>query len=148
MSAGEHLAIASTMIRKDDRTLRALAMGQGLYFAATGIWPLVHMRSFERVTGAKTDKWLVQTVGILVGVIGGALVSAAIRRTITAETAGLAVGAAAGLGAVDTIFSARGQIQAVYLGDAAVEATLVAVWLRRIFALRRVDTPGSLNARD
>jgi hypothetical protein len=120
------------MIRRDDPTLRALAIGQGLYFAATGIWPLLHLRSFERVTGPKTDTWLVQTVGVLVGVIGGTLLSAAVRRAITVETAGLAVGAAAGLGAVDAVFATRGRISPIYLADAAVEATLIAAWIRRL----------------
>jgi len=32
-----------------------IALAQGLYFAGTGIWPLVHMRSFEAVTGRKTE---------------------------------------------------------------------------------------------
>ena len=32
-----------------------------------GAWPLVHMRSFEWVSGPKTDHWLVQTVaGLLI----------------------------------------------------------------------------------
>ena len=37
---------------------RTLAIGHGLYFAATGVWPLVDMKSFEAVTRPKTDKWL------------------------------------------------------------------------------------------
>ena len=115
-----------------DAPLRALAIGQGLYFAATGIWSLVHLRSFERVTGPKTDKWLVQTVGVLVTVIGGALASAGLRRTITAETAGLAIGAAVGLGTIDTVFTATGRIAPIYLADAAVEAALVMAWLSRL----------------
>ena len=69
---------------------RRLAIGQGLYFAATGVWPLVHMRSFERVTGPKTDTWLVRTVGVLVTVIGGVLAASGLRRRVTAETAALA----------------------------------------------------------
>ena len=43
---------------------RQLAIAQGVYFAATGVWPLIDMRSFERVTGPKADKWLVRTVGV------------------------------------------------------------------------------------
>src|SRR3954452_20641659 len=96
-------------MRSGDRQ-NALAIGQGVYFAATGIWPIVDMRSFEAVTGPKVDKWLVRTVGVLVGVIGGVLVSAAARRRVTAETAGLAIGSAAGLGLIDTIYSAKGRI--------------------------------------
>jgi len=36
---------------------RAIATKQGVYFLATGIWPLVHVQSFQAVTGRKTDNW-------------------------------------------------------------------------------------------
>lgn len=39
--------------------------GQGVYYIASGAFPLVSMRLFERVTGKKTDRWLVQMVGML-----------------------------------------------------------------------------------
>ncbi|MBV8580277.1 MAG: hypothetical protein JOZ86_06540, partial [Candidatus Eremiobacteraeota bacterium] len=35
------------------------------YYLATGLWPLLDMRSFELVTGRKTDRWLVKMVGAL-----------------------------------------------------------------------------------
>jgi hypothetical protein len=107
---------------------RILAIGHGAYFAATGIWPLVHMRSFEAVTGPKVDKWLVRTVGVLVTVIGGTLIAAGMRRCISAETVGLATGAAVGLGAVDVLGVGTGTIGPVYLLDAAVEGALAVAW--------------------
>jgi hypothetical protein len=109
-------------------TARTLALAQGAYFVATGVWPLVHMRSFEAVTGPKVDKWLVKTVGVLVAVAGGVLVSAAARRRVTAETAALAIGTAAGLGAIDTIYAGKRRIARIYLADAALEAALVSAW--------------------
>jgi hypothetical protein len=114
-------------MNSDDRQ-NALAIGQGVYFAATGLWPLVDMRSFEAVTGPKTDKWLVRTVGVLVTVIGGALISAGARRAVTPEIAGLAVAAAAGLGIVDVVYSTKGRISKIYLADAAAEAALITAW--------------------
>jgi hypothetical protein len=105
-----------------------LALVQGAYFAATGIWPLIHMRSFEAVTGPKVDKWLVRTVGVLVAVVGGVLISAGTRRRVTPEVAALAAGCAAGLGGIDTIYAAKGRISPVYLADAALEAALVGAW--------------------
>lgn len=51
----------------------ALATGQGLYFLVTGIWPLVHIKSFQWVTGPKVDLWLVKTVGVLIAVMGAVL---------------------------------------------------------------------------
>src|SRR3954470_2571453 len=98
-----------------DPAVRSLTLAQGLYFTATGIWPLVHMRSFEAVTGPKADKWLVKTVGVLVSVTGGVRVSAAARRTLPPDPAALAIGSAAALGAVDTIYAAKKRIPPIYL---------------------------------
>jgi hypothetical protein len=114
-------------MRSGDRQ-NALAIGQGVYFAATGIWPIVDMRSFEAVTGPKVDKWLVRTVGVLVAAIGGALISAGARRAVTPEIAGLAIGSAAGLGLIDVIYASRGRISKIYLADAAAEAAVITAW--------------------
>lgn len=105
-----------------------LALAQGLYFAATGVWPLIDIDSFERVTGPKVDKWLVRPVGILVGVIGATLISAGVRRKVTGETMALAAGSAAGLGAIDAFYAGTARIAPIYLADAAVEAAIVVAW--------------------
>jgi hypothetical protein len=46
---------------------------QAAYYCLTGIWPLLHLASFEAVTGPKTDDWLVKMVGLLAAVIGATL---------------------------------------------------------------------------
>ncbi len=109
--------------------VRALALGQAVYFAVTGVWPLVSMRTFEAVTGPKTDHWLVRTVGILVTVIGAVLGLAGWRRRVPPETAVLAVGSAAGLAAIDVVYVAKGRISPIYLLDALAEAVLIVAWL-------------------
>ena len=109
---------------------RRTALAQGIYFTATGVWPLLHMASFEAVTGPKVDKWLVRTVGMLVGIVGAVLVSAAARDRVTEEIVALGIGAAAGLGAIDTIYASRGRIAPIYLADAALEALIVGAWSR------------------
>jgi hypothetical protein len=113
----------------------ALTLGQGLYYVATGIWPLFSMRTFEAVTGPKTDRWLVKTVGVLVGVIGATLILAGRRRRVGPEPALLAAGSAAGLAAVDTVYATRGRIAKIYLLDAILEVVLVAAWI--VLASRR-----------
>jgi hypothetical protein len=54
-------------------------ISQGFFYLATGLWPFISASSFQKVTGPKTDFWLVKTVGVLVSVIGGALISAGLR---------------------------------------------------------------------
>jgi hypothetical protein len=105
-----------------------IASLQGTYFLATGIWPLVSRRTFERVTGPKVDFWLAQTVGVLVASVGATMVVGARRRRIGPELEILAVSSAAGLAAIDLTFSLRGRISKVYLLDAAVESAIVASW--------------------
>lgn len=105
-----------------------LALLQGTFYVATGLWPILHMRSFERVTGPKTDRWLVKTLGALVGAVGGVLLHSGLRKAPSTDLAAAAAGNAAALAAADVIYVARGRIPAVYLLDAAVELGLVLGW--------------------
>lgn len=111
-----------------DGITTALSWGQGIYYLVTGLWPLFSMRTFEAVTGPKADKWLVKTVGVLVGIVGAVLMLAARRRHLAPEPVLLAAGSAAGLAAIDTVYATRGRISKVYLLDAAVEIAIVAAW--------------------
>jgi hypothetical protein len=107
-----------------------LAIAQGAYYALTGLWALGHVRSFQAITGPKTDVWLVKTVGVLVAVIGGTLMLAGARRRRTPELPVLAAGSAAGLAGIDTVYVAKGRISPIYLLDAVVEVVLLALWSR------------------
>ncbi len=108
---------------------RVLAVSQGIFYLATGIWPLISIRTFERVTGPKTDRWLVKTAGVLISAIGGALLAAGQRREVTPPIQFLAVGSAIGLTSIDLIYVARRRISRVYLLDAVAEIILIAGWL-------------------
>lgn len=107
---------------------RLLARAQGAMNILGGAWPLVHLSSFEAVTGPKTDRWLVHTVGGLLVATGWAQVRA------TATDAGLAGARRQGLGtavtllAIDVIYLARGQLRWTYLLDAATEAAWIVAW--------------------
>lgn len=105
---------------------RRLARAHGAYYVATGLWPIVSMRTFEAVTGPKTDRWLVRMVGLLAAVIGASLLPG--RRRTTDRT--LAIGSALAFASIDTWYAARRTIRPVYLADAVVELALVAGWLR------------------
>ena len=50
---------------------RRVAGVQAAFYVGTGVWPIVHRRSFERVTGPKTDFWLARTVGLNVAAVRG-----------------------------------------------------------------------------
>ncbi|MBW3621822.1 MAG: hypothetical protein KY468_00250 [Armatimonadetes bacterium] len=105
-----------------------MALTQAALYISTGIWPLVHMKSFVKVTGPKNDYWLVKTVGVLVTVIGGVVGVAGLRRTKAKEIPLLAMGAAAGLTAIDIIYVIERRILPVYLLDALAELGLIGCW--------------------
>lgn len=107
-----------------------LARLQAAYYIASGLLPLVSMRVFEAITGPKTDRWLVKTVGLLVAVIGGALGLAARRRRVEPEVVLVAAGSAGALAVIDFVYVAKRRISPVYLLDAVAEIALLAGWLR------------------
>jgi hypothetical protein len=111
--------------RAASRLVVAVALAQGGYDALTGLWPLVGIRTFERVTGPKVDRWLIQTVGVLVLAVGASLGLAGARRRVTPELALLAASSAAGLAAIDAVYVARRRIAPIYLLDALPEAVLL-----------------------
>lgn len=113
------------------QSLRSVPSLQGSYYLITGLWPWIHLRSFEWLSGPKTDDWLVRTVGLLVAVVGAVLLLATWRRRITAEIAFLALGSAGALAFVDVYYVAVGRIWPIYLGDAVLQVLLILGWLRR-----------------
>lgn len=101
---------------------------QGVYYLITGIWSLVGIKSFQEVTGPKTDVWLVKTVGVIVTVVGGVLLSAGLRRQTSPEIAALSIGSAASLGGVSLWYPLRGRISKVYWLDTIAESMLIGSW--------------------
>ena len=59
--------------------VRVMLLGQGAYYAVTGLWPLIHMRSFEAISGPKRDQWLVKTIGLLLTAFSSVLLLAGMR---------------------------------------------------------------------
>jgi hypothetical protein len=115
----------------DDATsARRLALAQAAYYGLTGIWPFVDIQSFERITGPKRDRWLVYTVGAVVTAVGASLALAARGDPRRPETVALATGTAAGLGAIDVTYVAKGTISPMYLVDALAQGALIAGWVR------------------
>lgn len=116
------------MARTSPRLLIALAAIQGAFYAATGIWGLVDLDSFQFVTGPKNDLWLVRTVSVLVLAIGGVLMVAAARLHVAFELILLAMGSALGLAIIDIVYATADAIRDVYLLDAAVEIGFTLAW--------------------
>jgi hypothetical protein len=105
-------------------------MAQAIYFLTTGIWPLVSMRTFEKVTGPKVDEWLVRMVGLLAATIGVGLSVGARRDPRAPEIRTMGLLSALSFGAVDIYYVLRRRISPVYLLDAVAEGVFIAAWMR------------------
>ncbi len=102
---------------------------QGVFYTVSGIWPLVDIDSFQFVTGPKVDLWLVRTVGLLLAVLGLALLRAARGRRVSSDLILVAAGQALALAVIDVVYVTAGRISPIYLLDAAAELVLVAGWI-------------------
>jgi energy-converting hydrogenase Eha subunit E len=109
-------------------TPRVAPLTQGIFYVATGLWPIIHLRSFESVTGPKIDKWLVRTLGGLITAVGATLIVGAFERRASRSLRMLGISSALALGLADVVYAARGRISKVYLGDAVAEGAMVASW--------------------
>lgn len=110
-----------------------------LSFVVGGIWAIVGRRSFEAITGPKTDYWLVRTVGGLLAAVGAVIGMAGAGQRLTADIRWLAIASSAVLTAVDLVYVARRRISPVYLLDAIANLVLIAGWL----GFRERQQPGS-----
>ena len=105
-----------------------MAMAQGVVNLVGGLWPLLHVRSFEAVFGPKVDRWLVKTVSGLLVVNGVTLLSS--RRSVEGVVVArrLGIGTAAVLAVIDLVYVPVRRISPMYLLDAAVELGWIVAW--------------------
>jgi hypothetical protein len=108
---------------------RLTALAHGIYYGVGGAWPLVHIESFEKVTGGKWDNWLVRTVGWLMVSLAAAFLPAS-KRGVTRELKIVGLLSSASVGGVAAFYGMRGRISKLYLLDAAIQFALAALWLR------------------
>lgn len=113
-----------------------LARCHGAFNVVGGLWPLLHLPSFEAVFGPKTDKWLVRTVAGLLVANGVAQLQAAgtkgRRKAGSLDQARrVGIGTAITLAAIDLIYVPKGRISKMYLADAAAEIAWLIAWRSR-----------------
>jgi hypothetical protein len=102
----------------------------GVFNVLNGLWPLVHMSSFETVFGPKTDKWLVRTVGGLLLANGIAQFRAGNGIAEVQQARRIGLGTAATLTTIDLVYVGNGTLSRMYLLDAAAELLWIALWYR------------------
>jgi len=106
-----------------------VALLHGAWLALTGAWPLVHLRSFKRVTGPRPEGWLTRGMGACLLDIGVALAAAGARGKVAREMRLLGGGVALSLAAMDLYYAGkRRRISPVHLLDAAAQLAFAALW--------------------
>lgn len=107
---------------------------QGGYYLVTGLWPIVHLRSFEAVTGPKPEGWLVKMVGALAAsvgltLLGGRAIGPTLRTAQSIRRLGLL--SALSFAGVDLWYGGvRRRIAPVYALEALPELAFAAYWAR------------------
>jgi hypothetical protein len=101
-----------------------------VYYVLTGLWALLHIGSFQWVTGPKVDTWLVKTVGALVLVSGSVMAISGFRRRDVPEVHWLAGASAVAFAAVETFYVLKRRISLVYFLDALAEVALLVMLVR------------------
>ncbi len=104
-----------------------MAKAHGAFNLANGLWPLLHLRSFEAVFGPKVDTWLVRTVAGLLVSAGYAQVTAGTAEEWT-QARRVGLGTAATLLLIDAVYVPRRRLRWTYALDAVAEAALLAGW--------------------
>lgn len=102
---------------------------QGVFYVITGLWPIVHLSSFEKVTGRKRDGWLAKSMGALVTAVGAALIVGSLEPRPSRTLTWLGMGSALALGVADLVFAKQSKAPRVYLADAAAEGAALATWI-------------------
>ncbi len=101
---------------------------QGMFYVATGLWPIIHFRSFERMTGPKRVRWVAKLMGGMVAAIGTALIIGSMNTRPPRPLRWLGIGSAMALGLADLIQTARGRQPKAHLADAAAEGAAMVTW--------------------
>jgi hypothetical protein len=112
------------------RSGSSVAFAQGAANLVGGLWPLVHLRSFEAVFGPKADRWLVKTVAGLLVANGLTQLSSGRSDEALMVARRLGIGTAVVLAAIDLVYVPAGRISPTYLLDAAVELGWIVAWSR------------------
>ena len=107
-----------------------LARAHGAFNVVGGLWPLLHIRSFEVVTGPKTDRWLVRTVAGLMVANGLVQWRAEPSSDGLAAARRIGLGTAVTLASIDVAYAIPHRISRMYLVDAALEAGWALAWAR------------------
>lgn len=103
---------------------RIIMLLQGIYYVATGLWPLVHLGSFEAITGPKVDRFTLRSTALLIVIVGALLMLASRKNNPDPGFTALGAATAVGLASVEAVHVRK--VRPVYRLEAIGEIMLAA----------------------
>lgn len=112
-----------------NRFLHILLWTQGLYTLLTAAWAIIDIDSFMKLTGPKTDIWLVKTVAAVLVSIGLFFLTCIFVRSSVVPMAVLAITSSLGLICIDFYYSSKKIISSIYQADGILQIIFVICWI-------------------
>ncbi|WP_394673772.1 hypothetical protein [uncultured Chryseobacterium sp.] len=109
--------------------LRFIPFLQAVYYFVTGLWPLVHLKSFFEVTGPKTDVWLVQMVGALIFSYSILFFYMALTRQLLHIHAVVGSLSSFAIGCIEFYYYLQGTLRGVYYVGFIIETCFFMYWI-------------------
>jgi hypothetical protein len=119
------------------RVYLSAIIAQAIYYFILGVWPLVNYDTYQRLTGrGEVDPWQLRLIGMLLAVIGAALLAGAYRGYLTPEMVILGAGSALVLLITHLVAVAQQKASSVYIIDAAAESVFLLWWAWNVIGTR------------
>ena len=120
------------------RVYLGVIIAQAIYYLLLGLWPLINYDTYQRLTGrgAEVDPWQLRLIGMLLAVIGAALLAGVYRGYLTPEMVILGAGSAFVLLVTHVVAVAQQRVSSVYIIDAAVESVFLLWWAWNVIGTR------------
>jgi hypothetical protein len=110
------------------KIFRAILIAHAVYILITALWSIIDIESFMRVTGPKTDVWLVKTVGALLIPVAICMISS-IETPNRLPVSVLGAGIALSFIVIDLYYALSDVISDIYLADAFLEFLFLLGWI-------------------
>src|SRR5688572_2332657 len=124
------------------KVYNALCIVQGLYTLLTALWALTHIDSFIRVTGPKTDIWLVKTVAAILLSIATCFLYGPFVKQDHFLVIVVGITSSAALASIDFYYTGNNTINKIYQADGYLQVLFFLLWfylLMHVKILKRRD---------
>jgi hypothetical protein len=118
----------------------ALLKIQGFYLLITSLWSLLDIHSFMKITGPKTDLWLVKSFSLILICIALSCLYSGFTRQFSPAVYLMASSIALVLFAIDVYYPLKGVIRKVYMADGYVHLIFLILWTVSFFRMRSSET--------